>query len=127
MRIIGLLCLLTIGVFAQAQDAQQGQDAQKDTQTAAAESPAMKNARHSFMLVSTRAVALFHTADSIEARLEAQGSTLRPSTTALRLRIEHALDQAEGALNKGDAAKANEQTKLAGELSDRFARRIGDE
>jgi ElaB/YqjD/DUF883 family membrane-anchored ribosome-binding protein len=91
------------------------------------ESAELKAARHSFMLVSTRAIALFQSADTIEARLEADGSTLRPSTTALRLRIERTLDQAEASLNKADATRAKEHIKVADELVNRFERRIGGE
>ena len=79
------------------------------------------------MLVSTRAVALFHSADTIEARLAAEGSTMHPSTATLRMRIEHHLDQAEAAINKGERAKADEHIKVADELVSRFARRIGGE
>jgi hypothetical protein len=93
----------------------------------APESPEMKAARHSFMLVSTRAIALFQSADTIQARLEAQGSTLRPSTITLRLRIERTLDQAQAALNKSDVTHAKEHIKVADELLDRFERRIGGE
>jgi hypothetical protein len=120
MRAIAMVCLLVAGAFAQTQEP-------KDGAPVVSESAALKATRHSFMLVSTKSVALFRAADTIEARLQADGSTLRPSTTALRLRLEHTLDQAEAAINKGDLTKADEHIKVADELATRFARRIGDE
>jgi hypothetical protein len=79
------------------------------------------------MLISTRAIALFRSADTIEARLEAEGSTLHPATTTLRLRIEHTLDRIDADLNKGDVSRANEHIKLVEELVNRFERRLGGE
>ncbi len=100
---------------------------EKSSPTAPAESTEIRATRHSFMLVSTHAIALFQSADSIEARLHAEGSSLHPGTVTLRLRIEHTLDQAEAAMNKGEWNRAKEEIKVAGELVNRFSRRIGGE
>ncbi len=86
---------------------------------------AMKAARLRFGQVATRAIANFRSADSIEARLRAQGSTLHPSLITLRLRIESALDEAEAALKKGDLDSAGEQIKMAEGMVDKFAHRLG--
>jgi hypothetical protein len=126
MRFIILSCLLFTNAFAQT--AESSKETPKDSPSAdASESPAIRATRHSFMLVSTRAIALFRSADTIEARLQATGATLRPSTTTLRLRIEHTLDQIEAAIDKGDLTRADEHIKAADELVSRFARRIGGE
>jgi hypothetical protein len=125
MRALVLCFALAGGVFAQAPEPKDVP--QEKTAAAPAESPALRATRHSFMLVSTRAVALFRTADNIDARLQATGSTLHPNTTTLRLRIEHQLDQAEAAINKGDLSHADEHIKSADELVNRLARRIGGE
>ena len=117
MRLLLLLTFLVPLLFSQSSP-------NKTTQPPP-ESADLKAARNSFMLVSTRATALFQSADTIEARLEAQGATLRPSTTTLRLRIERTLDQAEASLNKADVTHAKEHIKVADELVDRFERRIG--
>ncbi len=92
---------------------------------AAEDTAAMKAARQRFGLVSTRAVANFRSADSIEERLKAQGGTLHPSLVSLRLRIEAALDKAEAALGKSDVKTAVEQTKQAEGLLDKFAHKLG--
>jgi ElaB/YqjD/DUF883 family membrane-anchored ribosome-binding protein len=86
---------------------------------------AMRAARLRFGQVSTRAVANFRSADTIEARLRAQGSTLHPTLISLRLRIESALDKAEAALAKDDLKTAREQTKIAEGMLDKFARKLG--
>lgn len=91
------------------------------------DTPALRDARHSLMLVSTRAVALFRSADTIENRLQADGSTLHPATSTLRMRIEHNLNAAESALHKGEVNEANDHIKAAEALADRYARRIGAE
>ena len=119
MRLLLLFSVFASLLFSQASPSKSSQPPP--------ESAELKAARQSFMLVSTRAAALFQSADTIEARLEAQGSTLRPSTTALRLRIERTLDQAEASLNKADVPRAKEHIKVADELVDRFERRIGGE
>ena len=91
----------------------------------AEDSAALKAAREHFGLVATRAVANFRAADSVEARLHAQGNTLHPSLVTLRLRIEAALDKAEAALNKKEVKTAVEQTRLAEGLLDKFAKKLG--
>ena len=126
MRTLILLGLLVTSALGQAQESKQTPAAQPPEAPPPTAS-AVRATRHSFMLVSTRAIALFRSADSIEDGLRADGSTLHPSTITLRLRIEHALDQAESAIDKGDLEQANNEIKLAGELVSRFARRIGGE
>jgi hypothetical protein len=126
MRIILLSCFSLALVLGQTSAPKDNAAKDKDT-SAAPESAALKAARHRFMLVSTHAIALFQSADTIEARLQAEGQTLRPSTTALRLRIVRTLDLAEAALNKEDVERANELMKVAEELVERFERRIGGE
>jgi len=123
MRIAILSLLLLTSVYAPGQESKQ--DAPPPA--APAESPALRATRHSFMLVSTRAIALFRSADTIEARLQATGATLHPSTAALRMRIEHHLDEAGKDIDKGDLTHADEHIKVADELVNRLARRIGGE
>ena len=48
---------------------------------------AQKDAQHRLGLVATRAVANFHSADSIEANLNRHGHTLNPQIVALRVRM----------------------------------------
>jgi ElaB/YqjD/DUF883 family membrane-anchored ribosome-binding protein len=91
----------------------------------AEDSAALKAAKLHFGQVATRASANFRSADSIEERLKAQGSTLHPSLVTLRLRIETALDKAEAALGKNDVKTAVDQTKQAEGLLDKFARKLG--
>ncbi len=88
---------------------------------------AVREARHRFVLVASRATALFASADSIEGSLRADGSTLHPQTIALRLRIKSALDEADAAISERDLELAGTETKLAEELVTRLARRIGGE
>lgn len=88
---------------------------------------ALEATRHEFMLVSTRAVALFQSADTIDARLRADGSSLHPGTATLRLRIERTLNEAESAIDKREIERANKNIKVAGELVTRFAKKIGAE
>jgi hypothetical protein len=91
-----------------------------------AQDPAqLKDARHRLDLVATRAIANFRSADSIERRLNADGATLHPELTVLRLRIEAALDETQSALDKGDLENAREATGRAEGLVDRFARKLG--
>jgi hypothetical protein len=75
--------------------------------------------------VAARATANFRSADSIEARLEAEGATLHPEVVTLRVRIEMALDEARESLANNDEAAASEAVERARALLDRFARRIG--
>lgn len=88
---------------------------------------AVREARHRLMLVSTRATALFASADSIESSLHSDGSTLHPQTGALKLRIQSALNEADAAIKDRDLELASTETKLAEELVARLARRIGGE
>jgi hypothetical protein len=99
--------------------------AQNAPQAAVPQTPALKEAHHRFDLVATRAVANFRSADSIEARLRADGATLNPQITSLRLRIEAALDEGQADLDKGDVDAAKKATDRAEGLVDRFARRLG--
>jgi hypothetical protein len=85
----------------------------------------LKDARHRFDLVATRAVANFRSADSIAERLKAEGATLHPQLITLRLQIEAALDETQAALDKGDVDTAKKATDRAEGLLDRFARRLG--
>ncbi len=85
----------------------------------------LKDARHRFDLVATRAVANFRSADSIEEHLRADGATLHPQLIALRLQIEAALDETQAALDKGDVDTAKKATDRAEGLLERFARRLG--
>src|ERR1035438_4655518 len=86
---------------------------------------ALRAARLRFGQAATRAVANFRSADSIEERLRAQGSTLHPSLISLRLRIVSALDKGESALGKGDLKAAGEQIKMAEGMLDKFAHKLG--
>jgi hypothetical protein len=86
-----------------------------------------KELRMRFGLLATRAVANFRAADSIEDRLRNKGAVLHPQLTALRLRIEAALDEAQAALDKSDAGTAGEAISRGEVLLDRFARKIGGE
>jgi hypothetical protein len=90
-----------------------------------AQTPALKEARHRFDLVATRAVANFRSADSIEARLRADGATLNPQIIALRLRIEAALDETQADLDKGDVDSAKKATDRAEGLVEKFAHKLG--
>jgi hypothetical protein len=93
---------------------------------AMAQSPsAMRAARLRFGQAATRAMANFRSADSIEDRLRAQGSTLHPQLIGLRLRIEAALNDTEAALGNSDLEAAGESMKRAEALLDRFARKLG--
>ena len=67
----------------------------------------------------------FRSADSIEARLKAEGATLNPQLIAMRLRIEGALDEAQAALDKSDVDGAKKATARAEGLVEQFARRLG--
>ena len=86
---------------------------------------AQRDAQHRLGLVATRAVANFHSADSIEANLNRHGHTLNPQIVALRVRIEAALDEAQKAIDQGDPAGANEELDMAQALLQRFIQRLG--
>jgi hypothetical protein len=88
---------------------------------------ALRDARHRYTLVATKATALFASMDSLEGRLSLEGSTIHPGTGALRLRIENTLHDAEAALADRDLKVASLETKLAEELVSRLAKRIGGE
>jgi len=94
-------------------------------QTPAPKEPSQKDVRYRFGLVVTRAVANFHSADSIEAGLAAQGSTLNPQIATLKLRIQAALDESHKALDGGQVAAADEALTRAESMLDRFAAKIG--
>lgn len=110
---------------ANAPKADASPPAQTGTKSESAASKSEKDLRLRFGYVSTRAVANFRSADSIEERLRAEGSTLHPQLIALRLRIEAALDEAQAALDRNDRAGANKAITRAGALLDRFAQRLG--
>ncbi len=117
-RVALLAALLVVGP-AMAQDAPPAPAANPKT------AARLKDARHRFDLVATRAVANFRSADSIAERLKADGATLHPQLIALRLQIEAALDETQVALDKGDVDAAKKATDRAEGLVDRFARRLG--
>jgi hypothetical protein len=75
---------------------------------------------------AARAAAWFQSADAFEARLRDDGSTLHPQIATLRGQIEAALDEAHTALDRNDAAEADEAIIRAQALIDRFARHFGN-
>jgi hypothetical protein len=85
----------------------------------------MREARHRLMLIQTRAVAYFHSMDSIEERLRAQGMVLHPETVVLRVRIEAELGEARAGLDQDDLATAGEALDQAQALVDRLAAKLG--
>jgi hypothetical protein len=86
---------------------------------------AQKDAQRRLGLLATRAIANFHSADSIEANLNRHGQSLHPQIVALRLRIEAALDEAQKAIDQADPAAANEELDMAQALLQRFIQRLG--
>ena len=84
-----------------------------------------KEARHRFDLISTRAAANLHAADSIEWRLNQDGATLHPELITLRLRIGASLEEAHRAITDGDLKAADDAMEKAEALVERFAHRIG--
>src|SRR5882724_3894768 len=72
---------------------------------------------------ATRAIANFHSADSVEESLRMQGSVLHPSLIALRLRIEASLNESGAALNKGEIESARESIGRAEGMIDKFAKK----
>lgn len=84
-----------------------------------------KEMRHRFDMVATRAIANFHSADSLEKRLNEDGATLHPQLVALRLRIDAAIREARAELDRGDLPEAGESIDRAEALLDRFARKLG--
>ncbi len=91
----------------------------------AQQTPEQREARHHFVLVSTRAVANLRSADSIDARLHADGAVLHPQLIALRLRIEAELSEARFEMDQRDYPAAEDALTRAEALLDRFARQIG--
>ena len=85
----------------------------------------MREARHRLVLIQTRAIAYFHSMDSIEERLRAQGMVLHPETVVLRVRIEAELGEARAALDQDDLATAGEALDQAQSLVDRLAAKLG--
>jgi len=84
-----------------------------------------RKARDRFVLTSSRAIALFQSADSIAANLEEQGAKLHPELIAMRRTIERSLDRAETALEKDDRRTAGRELDRADGFLARFAKRIG--
>jgi hypothetical protein len=84
-----------------------------------------RKARERLGLTASRAIALFHSADSIAANLEARGATLHPELIAMRVNIERLLDRAEAAIDKGDRKAAGRDLDRAEGFLTRFSKRIG--
>ncbi len=78
-----------------------------------------------FDAVSASAAAWIRSADSIEARLNRQGSMLHPQIVALRTRLTAAVDQAHEAIEHHDKKVATRALKLAEELTERLAHKLG--
>ena len=85
----------------------------------------VREARQRLLLISTRAIANFRSAESIENRLVQEGMTLHPQLIALRARIEASLDDARDDLQAGRIKETNESLDRAQAWLDRFARRLG--
>ena len=85
----------------------------------------MSEMRHRLVLIQTRAIAYFHSMDSIEERLRAQGMVLHPETVVLRVRLEAELGEARAALDQDDLAMAGEALDQAQALVDRLAAKLG--
>ena len=88
-------------------------------------SAATREIRHRLVLIQTRAIAYFHSMDSIEERLRAEGMVLHPETVVLRVRIEAELGEARAALDQDDLAPAGEALDQAQALLDRLAAKLG--
>jgi hypothetical protein len=99
--------------------------AQQPAAPASAAQAAHKETKVRLALVATRAIANFHSADSIAASLASRGQTLHPQITALRSQIEATLDQAQEDFDRGDDSGANKALDRAQVLVDRFAKRLG--
>jgi hypothetical protein len=85
----------------------------------------MRDMRHRLVLVQTRAIAYFHSMDSIEERLRAQGMVLHPETVVLRVRIEAELGEARAALDQNDLPAAGEALDRTQALVERLAAKLG--
>jgi hypothetical protein len=88
-------------------------------------SAATRDMRHRLVLIETRAIAYFHSMDSIEERLRSEGMVLHPETVVLRVRIEAELGEARAALDADDLATAGEALDRAQALVDRLAVKLG--
>src|SRR5215472_9677433 len=93
--------------------------------SATAPSDVMREVRHRLGLIATRAIANFHSMDSIEENLRDLGAVLHPDLVALRGRIEAALNDADAASDESDPARANEALDRAQAFLDRLAARLG--
>ena len=89
-------------------------------------SPTEKELRLRFGNAAARASAWFQSSDAFEARLRDDASTLHPQIALLRGQIEAALDEAHAALDRNEAAQADEAIVRAQALLDRFARHFGN-
>lgn len=87
--------------------------------------PTQKDTRRRFGQIATRAAANFRAADSIERRLNADGASLHPQLSALRMRVESSLEESREAMNGGDLESANEALDQAQGFLDKFAKKIG--
>src|SRR5262249_30925415 len=67
-----------------------------------------REAKHRLGLVATRAIATFHSMDSVAENLDDLGVALHPDLVSLRSRLESSLDTAEAAIEHNDLKKANE-------------------
>lgn len=92
---------------------------------AAQETSSQREAKHHFDLVAIRASANFRSADSIDARLSQDGAVLHPRLTALRMRVEAALSEAQFEMDQRDYPAAQDALGRAEALLDRFAKEIG--
>lgn len=85
----------------------------------------MRDMRHRLVLIQSRAVAYFHSMDSIEERLRSEGMVLHPETVVLRVRLEAELGEARAALDEDDLAEAGRALDQAQALLDRLAAKLG--
>jgi hypothetical protein len=131
---VSALVLGSLSAQSSAPQSSAAQNSAPQTQSSASQSSApqstpppdpRKEMRYSLGLVETRTAANFQAADSIEANLAAEGSTLHPQLVTLRLRIQAALDEARKALAKDDLGSAGKAIQRAEAMLDRFAAKIG--
>ena len=88
-------------------------------------SAATRQARHRLDLIGTRAIAYFHSLDSIAANLDDLGLALHPDLVSLRLRVEAALNGAEDDIDQGALSAASEKLDQAEALVARLAAKLG--
>jgi ElaB/YqjD/DUF883 family membrane-anchored ribosome-binding protein len=119
-----VVSLLAVGVIY-AQDTPRAQAPASAPPQVRPQTQLQKAAQRRLGLLATRAIANFHSADSIEANLNKHGHSLHPEIVALRLRIEAALDEAQKAIDQADPAAANEELDMAQALLQRFIQRLG--